>query len=231
MALAVSAASCGMDDGPMFTNKYTMYADFEYSNVFGVSDSVYVDSRQGIGIGYQDMAFYHKLSSDGELQGGFVLSRLKGSGKSGQDRFRVCSGAGSGKSASYLVYYANPNTSLMPKQDVEFLAGKYGTCSMVGCYMNNTKEVLDAVKNTFVDGDRLAVKMTGYLGGEKTGEQEFVLAEFSEKKDSIVTTWSPFKLDKLGTVETVDVDVISTRPEIPAAFCMDLLVANISISY
>ncbi len=231
MAFAMSAASCSMGDGSMYTNKYTMYADFEYSNVFGSLDSVYFDRQQGAGIGYQDMAFYHKLNSDGEFQGGFALSRLKGSGNSGQDRFRVCSGAGSGTSASYLVYYATPNVSLMPKTDIEFVVSQYGTCSMVGCYMNNTKEVLNAIKNTFVDGDRLAVKMTGYLGGEKTGEQEFVLAEYTEQKDSVVTTWSPFMLDKLGAVETVDIDIISTRPEIPTAFCLDLLIANIMISY
>ncbi len=233
--IAVTAALCAvscLDKGTAFTNAYTMDASFEYRNMFGLYDSLYVDKNTGQGIGFQDMAFYHKLNGDGrEFLGGFIASRLRGGGSSDENRFRVNSGAGYNNSSTYLVFYSNPNPSDMPKNDVAFLSGQYGTCRMIGCYVNNTKEVYEAVKKNFVDGDRLAIRMTGYLGGEKTGEQEFVLAEYTAEKDSVVTSWSPYNLDKLGTIDVIDIEVISTRSDIPAAFCMDDMFARIEISY
>ncbi len=230
MAVAACAASC-LGDDPNFTSTYTMDTTFEYGAIFR-SDSLYFDNQGGLGLGWEDMAFYHKLNDDkSEFLGGFMLSRLKGSGTSDQDRFRVNSGAGMSGSSTYIVYYSNQVPSMMPEKDIEFVASKYGTCTMLGCYVNNTKEVVKAVNEKFADGDRLAIKMTGYREGKATGEQEFVLAEFTEQKDSLVTTWSPFKLDKLGSVEYIDIEIMSTRNDIPAAFCMDDMFAKIAVSY
>ncbi len=228
-AIAVCAVSC-LDDGPTYSSSYTLRSTFEYGNVFN-SDSLSFNAQDGRGIGWQDLAFYHKLDESKKVfEGGFILSSLKGGG-SGNDRFRVNSGAGVGKSPTYVVYYVNPDESKMPEKDIEFMSIKYGTCSMGGCFVNNTKEVLEAVKNTFEDGDRLSIRMTGYLDGKKTASEEFVLAEFTPQKDSLVTDWAAFKLDKLGSVQYVDIEVISTRPEIPAAFCMDDMIAGVSVSF
>ncbi len=229
-AVALCAASC-MDSDQTYSASYTLATTFEYGSVFK-SDSLYFENQVGTGLGWQDMGFYHKLDEDRtEFYGGFILSRLKGSATSDQDRFRVNSGAGYGKSNNYVVYYVNPDPTLMPKDDIEFISKEIGTCKMYGCYVNNTKEVLNAIKESFVDGDRYAVKMTGYLGGEKTGSQEFVLAEYTEAKDSLVTSWSPFDLNKLGQIDKIDIEVISTRNDIPKAFCMDDMVAKVSIAY
>ncbi len=229
MAVAVCVVSC-FKDGPTYSNSYTADTHFESYASFG-SDSLYFENQYGGGIGWQDFAFYHKLNSDKtEFQGGFILSRLKGSGY-GNDGFRVNSGVGMGKSDTYAVYYQNPDESKMPEHDIEFLARNYGTCSMIGCYVNNTKEVVESVRNTFKVGDRLAIRMTGYLDEKVTASQEFVLAEYTEAKDSVVTAWSPFKLEKLASVDYVDIEFVTNRDDIPKAFCLDDMMAKISVSY
>ncbi len=232
LAAAACAASCTFDDEQNYSASYPLDTTFEYQNAFAISDSLYFDKQIGQGIGWDQLAFYHKLDKDkASFKGGFILSRLKGSGRSDDDRFRVCLGAGMNTSNTYIVYYSNPKPSDMPEKDIEFINSKFGTCTMVGCFINNTREVLDAVNERFVDGDRLAVKMTGYLGGKETASQEFVLAEFTEAKDSIVTNWAPFKLDKLGQIDVIDVEIVSNRDDIPMAFCMDDMLAKITLAY
>ncbi len=230
-AVAIGAVSC-LGDGPSVSSSYQLEATFEYgSSIFG-SDSLHFESQGGLGLGWNDMGFHHKLNEKKtDFQGGFILSRLKGSGQSDRDMFRVNSGTGSSNTPSYMVYYVNPDPAKMPEKDIEFLAAKYGTCNMIGCYVNNTKEVLKAVNEKFVEGDRLAIKMTGYLDGKVTASREFVLAEYTAQKDSVVTKWSPFSLDKLGNVDLIDIEVVTNRTDIPKAFCMDDMYAKIAVEY
>ncbi len=229
-AVAFCAASCWDKDGPTYSSSYTLDTTFEYGSA-PFRDSLYFDSENGVGLGWQEMAFYHKLDeSRNVFHGGFILSQLKGSG-SGNDRFRVNSGVGMANSATYMVYYRNPVRSQMPDHSVEFVAKEYGTCEMLGCYVNNTKEVVDSVKNNFKTGDKLSIKMTGYLNGKETAVSEFVLAEYTEAKDSLVTKWAPFNLEKLGSVEYVEIEVLSTNENVPRAFCMDDMFAKIAIAF
>ncbi len=232
LAVAVCAASCLDNDGKNYTNSYTLAATFEYGAGVFQSDSLTFEKQNGYGLGWQDLGFYHKLNKEKTaFEGGFILSRLKANGDTAQDRFRSVAGPGQKGSTSYLVYYANPDESKMPPKDFEFMAANIGSCEMIGCYVTNTKEVADAVRSSFVDGDRFAVKMTGYKGGQVAGSKEFVLAEYTEQKDSIVTKWSPFELDKLGQVDSVNIEVVTNRNDIPKAFCMDDLFAKIVVSY
>ena len=137
----------------------------------------------------------------------------------------------------YTVFYQNPDESKMPEHDVKFVGYsadsiiEEGTCKIAGCYLTNTVEVADYIKANFKTGDKLVVKATGYLHGNKTGETEIALADFSEKKDSIVSTWTPFELKKLGFIEYVDFEITSTDPNVPTYFCMDNVVAEVEIKY
>ncbi len=229
LAVAVCAMSC-LNDGKTFGYKDNIKADFEYTNTFKQGDSLFIDSKSGVGIGYMQLGFYHKLTESKMYSGGFILSRLSGKGDSEENnRFRVNSGKGVGESSNYLVWYNNPQPGAMPEKDIEFLAPDNGTCTMLGCYVNNTKEVVKAIQDKFVDGDKLTLKMTGMLGGKVTASEEFVLAEFTEAKDSLVTKWAPFELGKLGSIDCIDVEVISTREDVPAAFCLDYMVARVEI--
>lgn len=67
------ATSC-FDVGP---NRYSgqLVCDFEYKNAKFNADSTLFETLDGIGIGYDVMAFYHQLSPDNLwFDGGFMLS-------------------------------------------------------------------------------------------------------------------------------------------------------------
>lgn len=247
-----SLASCLKDGG--FTDTRPVYATFEYSGMdytklFG-KDSLFFESDAGYGLGWEYMAFLHKVDTSVTdnwiFQGGVMLSYLKGRTFDPTDslsmaqsdslmyadhRFRANSQALPLLGKTYLVYQQNPDPALMPKHDVEFLAKDFGTCQLTECYVNNTTYMAYRIANTFVDGDKLTLKATGYLDGAKTASAVIDLAEFSAQKDSIVSTWTRFDLGALGNVDYVDFDVISTKEDMPAYFCLDGFIASVTISY
>ncbi len=230
---AFGVASCmNLLDDKNFSSQYTLGSTFEYGYEVPFVDSIYFEKDYGMGFSWRDVAYFHKLNSDkSKLVGGFLVSRLNGKGESDLDMYRVNSGVGYNGSKSYAVFTSNADSYEMPEHDMEFMSIAYGSCSMTECYVNNTKAVANAVRETFVPGDKLTVKMTGYLNGKATGSAEFVLAEKTESKDSLVTGWRKFNLEKLGTVQYVEIEMISTR-ELPArTFCIDNMEASIQLSY
>lgn len=227
---AVCAASC-FGDGPSYSRSYNLSATFEYGNICG-SDSLYFENQLGEGVSWQDLAFYHKLNSDkSEHLGGFVISCLDGNKRSGKDLFRVNKGTGYYGSATYAVFHDSKDASMMPELAVGFMADKIGTCKVIGCYVNNTAAVVDAVKTYFEPGDKLTLNLTGYLGGKKTGTDVIVLAERTQQKDSIITEWKPCLFPSLGYVDCIDMEIVSTKAEVPTYVCIDNLQADISIEY
>lgn len=226
----IALASCMMDTTTQ--QSYTLVATFEYSVDFG-EDSLYFDTKYGQGIGWDDLAFLHKLDEDRtEFTGGFLLSQLKSTEDTALDStWRVVQGRGYGSSETYLVYHSNQDKSMMPEHDALFITKDYGTCAPSGCYVNNTALVASKVRSTFEIGDRLVLKAVGYVGEKKTGETEILLADYSAQQDSVMTAWTPFELNKLGTVETIDFELISTRPEVPLYVCIDNFVASVALEY
>lgn len=233
LSVAAMAVSCfNIESGTK--QSYTLFADFEfagvdYSTAFG-PDSLLFDTEVGLGLGFDQLGFYHKLNAEKtDVIGGFIASYLSpvkaDEGGNNADRLYNLL---SKKANTYLVYR---NTAVMPEHDVQFMSTKYGTCTMVGCYVTNTVEVADAVLANFEVGDKLTLKATGYLDGVKTGEAEIDLADFSAQKDSIVSTWTAFNLNKLGAVEHVEFTVTSTKPGVPLNFCLDDMIASINIEY
>lgn len=232
---AVCAASC-FDDGSGMGQKYQLVASFQYNGVSFRSDSTFVNYKDTVGFGFDVLNFYHHLDySMVRAEGGFTIS-CAGMPKSGvtdglMNTYRAMIPADKTFDNTYTVFRQNPDETLMPEHDITFSFTEYGTCTMLGCYVTNTVEVVDFIKKHFSKGDRLAVKAVGYLNGEKTGEAEMVLAEFTEKKDSIVTNWSAFNLAPLKSIEQIDFELVSSNPNIPPFFCMDNVVADIALEY
>ena len=248
----LSLASCLKDGG--FSDTRPVYATFEYSGMdytklFG-KDSLFFESDGGYGLGWEYLAFLHKVDTsvtdNWVFQGGVMLSYLKGktfdpadslsmaqsdSLMSADNRFRANSPADPFFGRTYLVYHQNQDPALMPQHDIEFLASMVGTCQPLVCYVNNTNYVAYKVAQAFEDGDRLTLKATGYLKGAKTGEVSMELADFSAKKDSIVSTWTKFDLSDLASVDFVDFEVLSTKEDVPGDFCLDYFVTSVTISY
>lgn len=231
LAALLAAVSCFKDSKS--TQSYTLVATFEFSNADFGKDSTYFDAKNGYGILWSDLLFSHKVDeASGEFLGGFMLSQLKASSEDGADgTYRVNAEYGTNKSDTYMVFQQRGSASMMPEHAVSFLYPNYGTCTPVGCYVNNTVAVTEALKANFKDGDKLTLKATGYSGGAKTGEASITLAEFTEAKDSIVSAWTPFLMSDLGAVETIDFELISTNDAIPAYVCMDDMTAAIHLEY
>lgn len=229
---ALLTASC-LGDGPTTQKNYYLEAGFEYTDDYFKADSVIFDDQTGIGFGFYDFGFYHKLNADKtSVIGGFAISRLTGNGNDqGRNEYRVNSGKGCNGSRTYTVFKYDKTASNMPEHDMAFLNYQYGTCTMLQFYVNNTYAVVDYVKNNFNDGDRLVLKATGYLNGNKTGEAEMVLADYSEHKDSLVVNWSKFDISKLGNIQFIELELAGTKEDIPSTVCIDDMFAKIELEY
>ena len=129
------------------------------------------------------------------------------------------------------VFYQNPEPAFMPAHDIVFPLTANGTCKIVGFYVTNTAEVAEYVKENFEVGDNITLKATGYSGATNKGTVEMKLVDFTEKKDSIVSAWTPFELSSLGYIEFVDLEITSTKPNTPAYFCMDMVVYSVELQY
>ena len=123
----------------------------------------------------------------------------------------------------------------MPEKHLTFMVATsestQATCSMKYVMVTNSVAVEQAVRNSFVDGDWLILKASGYLGTQPTGSAEICLAEYTERKDSIINSWTKFDLSPLGDVDRVQFE-IQTRSSkyIPTTVCMDDLTAHVSIT-
>lgn len=215
------------------------YSDQVYTREF-TKDSIYVcPNEEDQGFVYtQFPLFFGQKQVGGNLEGGFVMSYLKGEANGvlskephANDAFRVHAAAGASDSRTYAVFYDNPSESMMPQYDIEFGYKGYGSCSPVGCYVNNTTLVARKVREHFQDGDKLTLKARGTKSDGSVTETSIVLAEYTESKDSVMFNWSVFDLSKLGAVDFVDFEVESTNPQVPGYFCLDGYYASINISY
>lgn len=234
LSVMIMASSC-FDDG-VSTMKYTLIANFDNGGYNFNSDSTFVNNL-GVGFNHDLLGFYHQMDADNIwFDGGFMLSRFN-TPKSGnteglRNTHRAYLSKGNELNGNvYAVFCQNPDEGLMPKHDIKFLAIEDGTCQMLGCYVANTVEVADAVRANFKEGDKLTLKATGYLFGTKTGEAQIDLAEYTAQKDSIVSKWTAFELNKLGSVEYVDFEIISTNESIPGYVCIDSVVATVNVTY
>lgn len=225
-----------------YTSTYALQATFEYTdlgdgNTFD-KDSVffntaYVDNDNQSALGWGSyVGFLTKLNDSRSASiGGFVLSSFTGKVREGCPETPYRTADTTIVNNNYLVFYDNKDQSNMPSDDFIFSMSAYGTCSPIACFVTNTTDVVKSVKENFAAGDKLILKATGYAGGLKTGEAEMVLAEYSALKDTIVTSWTKFDLLKLGSVDKIDFDVVTTKDIVPEYFCMDEFQAAISLEY
>lgn len=241
--VAAAAVSC-LDSKN--TKDYTLIADFEYGpDVKFRSDSTYFHDK-GIGIPYNYLAFGYKLSEQAEFLGGFRLSCLQGQIKDGDYALEnAVDAAGNPLDLTWRVYSAPMTNSYMvfyqsdqmPEKDVEFLARSLGTCQMSACYVNNTSKVAKEILAKFERGDKFVLKAEGFLNDKSTGSAEINLADYTQNdkngqpKDSVVCTWTPFDLSKLGKVDKVKFTLDSGEKNVSKYFCLDNMIASIYLEY
>ena len=244
IALAsVAVASC-LSDTFMEMN-LTSISDFEFSDAasgFG-DDSIYVEN--GFAGGNRSVALYFNSARDSEngpMTGGFGMTMKRDSSMTIAEgnlypqytRFET-SKMNNNVSA---VFYDNPDDSKMPEHDIVFTEAEYGTCTPQFCYISNTQQTVVRVKDQnsgFVEGDYIKLTATGFLNGKQTGQVEYYLADYrpaangGEAPDSLLTSWKPLSLTKLGNVDNIDFDLESNKADFPLYFCLDNMVASIYI--
>lgn len=232
----VLVSSC-FDDGSGMGQSYVATADFNYADISFFPDSTFFNTQIPQGFGYDALNFYHQLDP-GKIwvDGGFLISCLEmplsGNTEGLNNTYRsYLKGLTTRLINNYTVFRYSKEPGFMPEHAISFPFTSNGTCEMRGCFVTNTVEVAEYVKANFEVGDRLTLKATGYLNGTKTGEAEINLADFSATKDSIVSLWTPFELTKLGCIEHVDFELISTKDDVPPYFCMDNMVFKVDLQY
>ena len=232
----VLVSSC-LDDGSGMSQSYTNTANIQYTQISFFPDSTFFNTKTPEGFGFDVLNFYHLLDPGKiRVDGGFALSCLEmplsGNTEGLNNTYRYYQKDIKKKYSNiYTVYFQNEEDAFMPKHDIHFPYASTGTCTLNGCFITNTVEVADYIRDNFETGDRMTLKITGYLNDKKTGETEFLLADFSAQKDSIVSKWTPVELEMLGNVEYVDFEITSTKEGAPAYFCMDELTYSVQISY
>lgn len=237
---AFAAVSCLK--GGSFYQSYTADITFDftedvYANAF--KDSLYImgQSEEAFYYGSYPVFFYQK-QLNGTLQGGFLLSYLKGEANGvlnkepmANDAYRVHAATGASGSKSYAVFYDNIVETMMPKHDVEFGYKGLGSFTPYGCYVNNTTLVARKVREHFKDGDKLVLKAIGTTAGGAKTETSITLAEYTEAKDSVMHNWTAFSLNSLGAVDYIDFEVESTCPDVPGYVCIDGILAGVNVEY
>lgn len=233
-----SLVSCMNDTN--YSESFTAYATFEYlgedySQLFG-ADSLYfsIDATDEYesAIGWSVLGFSAKVSlAKDEFVGGFMLSHLKAANDTTDFPASPYRAYGDpAKINTYMVFHDSPS-GLMPVHDMFFTMTIYGTCVPVGCGICNTAEVVKFVKENFEDGDRLVVKAKGYLDNAVSGTAEIALADYATFRDSVVTKWTMFDLEKLGDFDYIDFEISSTKEGVPPYFCLDDFIAQVAIEY
>ena len=243
-----------------YSQSYSLIANFEYgNNVKFRADSTYY-AEGAYAIGYNYLAFCHTVDqATQEFQGGFRLSALKGQVRpekvedADSDQTPESQVAGehlplgntwrvhaAPSVNSYMVYQMS---SSAPEYGIEFLLPTNGSCMIKSCLVANTAAVAEEITRKFERGDRLILKATGYKDGKETKTAEINLADYTQNdktgqpKDSIVSRWTTFDLSALQVVDKVKFDLVCERNTnespltIQKYFCMDYMVADITINY
>lgn len=234
-----TAVSC-LEKGT-FSQTYTAYLTFEQTEeVYNKSfkDSVFVMSSSAAFAYSNHPILFSQSSDNGAFKGGFLISILKGE-KNGamekaqmaNDAYRVNSESGTLGSKAYVVFYDNPDASVMPVHDIDFMYKASGTFTPSACYVNNTKLVARKVKENFQPGDKLLLKAIGVKSDGSTVETAIKLADYTESRDSVMYSWTEFPLSSLGAVDYIDFKVESTNPNVPGYFCLDNFVAGVQVGY
>lgn len=237
-AVLFASISCLKDSS--YTTSGPIMASFEFSNdvyttYFG-ADSLFYDAETKLGLSWDCLAFYHKISEDGEFQGGFLFSYLAkpeaGAEGMPNNQYRVNCEAPTAGINTYAVFVQNPDPTKMPEKDMEFLLKSNGTFVPYACHINNTVAAVDSVKKNFQLGDKFILKAKGLKEGATTGEVQIVLAEKTHDKDSIMNNWAEIDLSKLGIVDQIDFEL--SAPEgrnIPKTVCIDNFYGKVSLTY
>lgn len=239
-AILLAAVSC---ENKPSTMSYTMAGQFnyvaEYPTEFPVIDSLYYNK-------YIMLDNYSALCTSCDdvnsgFSGGWKVSLKKGSSEDTPD-LQIFSSAGkhagltsetngSLSDKAYAVFsYPSQST-----YDIVFNYKNYfskSSCMVQGFYINNTKYVETlADEGKIADGDFLKVTASFYKNDAKVCEEEFYLVDYTGAEKKIVKDWTAWEMKTSATFDVDAVKFSMTSSNLPSAFCLDFLIASISVEY
>ncbi|HBH07819.1 MAG TPA: hypothetical protein DDX40_00180 [Rikenellaceae bacterium] len=241
-AITTVAVSC---ENKPSTVSYTLGGRFDYilnnPESFPVIDSIYYAR-------YVMMDNYSALctSSDEEnvnsgFEGGWKISMKKGGLQDDSDLQLITSAGrnagltdanGSVNNKTYAVW--SPS---MLEYDILFNYKNFFTKTSVmvqGLYINNTKFVEKLAEDgNITDGDFLKVTAKFFKNDIPVAKEDFYLVDYTGAEKKIVKDWTAWEMKDASRVESdaIKFEVTSNFGTLPSAFCMDLLVASVSIEY
>ena len=143
-------------NGTSYSSSYQVLATFDYGDAKFRSDSTFYVSAENIGIGWNYLAFCHKVDASGDFLGGFRLSCLEGQIKENAEEtapqaegealpldmtWRVNTVP---EANNYMVFWDSGD---MPESHILFMNPTNGKCTMALCYVCNTAKVAEEIKS------------------------------------------------------------------------------------
>ena len=105
---------------------------------------------------------------------------------------------------------------------------------MSGLWINNTKYVEKlAEEGSIADGDYLKVKAMFFKNDIQVCTEEFDLVDYPGAEHKIVKDWTAWEMKEAKSfdVDAIKFDVSTNSASLPQNFCMDFLIASISVEY
>lgn len=237
-AAALTACNSGSDE-----NKYTasIVCTFDYTEANDMTGGKGYYCEDSFQIG--NILSFNNLYVNNTFYGGCALVGLTDDVlEEGHIADPMCVfGKGVNDSPYYLTVKVGNN---MPEHLIDFIQKDYGTMYTSKCYFNNTNQLvtiatygLPAADNNeaipaFQEGDYFKVRIYATSGKVRVSERyvEFTLAEYTGGKLDVCKEWKEVDLTSLGTVEALDVELLSDRRDLPPYFCIDNLAVSASIT-
>lgn len=239
-AILIAAASC---ENKPSTMSYTLAGQFdyvsEYPKEFPAIDSVYYNK-------YIMLDKYSALRTECDdvnsgFNGGWRVSLKKGSFEEPAN-LQLLSSAGKYAGVydsdsrqghkSYAVYCPSAST-----YDIEFKYKDYfskSTCYVTGFWINNTKYVEKlADEGQIPEGGLIKVVANFYKNDVKVCEEEYTLLDFTGLEHKLLRDWTAWEMKtaKNFDVDAVKFSVTTSSADLPPYFCLDFLIASVSVEY
>ncbi len=242
-AMSLLAVSC-LDKGGSTYENYPMISDFEY---YLTTQDLFADSLAMFKTPFSSGALnaYNTVSGH-DFTGGIALaykndttlyvSRTEPiSPYTSYNKVSPCD-PNVAPGVNYAIFYQNPDESKMPEHDMEFNLVKNGTADLKACCVCNTTQVVSFIKGledapAFGEGDYFKLKFTGRRGDSITGEETITMAEKTADKDSLIMGWTAVDLSKIGTFESIDLEILTNRKDIPPYVCMDYIYCLVNLTF
>ena len=232
--VALLAAACfPLDDGTSKNELYLRvrnesesvydYADFLKTMFNGGKDTVSVFPT----VNYGPIYHYSKSSDDESASGGFAfcigLDTLLAADRT-PSFYAVCDKGGNEGSLCYVVYH-DTIPALMPDHAIEvYIPNDLSYCQPVSVFVQNTHAVTEAVlfgvglaDGPFRAGDFLSVTFKSFKKDAPVGEKTVRLVDGTK----LLEKWTEVDLMDLGSMDTMDIILTSSRPDMPLYVCLD----------